>query len=176
ISPVNPSICSGQTSTLTAPSISSSTSNLVTADDMYGGVINIGFSFTFYGNTYTQCVVGTNGSICFNTANANTYHSWPGNAMPSAFPTNMRNTINFPWEDLYNPMGGTTYYGTIGTAPNRIFVVEMCNIPYYSCWTSILFSGQVLLYEGTNVIETHLGNKPVCPGWNAGGALHGVQN
>jgi len=148
----------------------------VVSDDWYSSAINIGFSFTFYGTTYTQLVVGTNGCLNFTTSNANNYNSWPGNAMPNPNPSNMRNTINFPWEDLYNPMGGTTYYGTIGTAPNRIFILEMCNIPYYSCWTNILFSGQVLLYEGTNVIEQHLGNKPICSQWNGGGALQGVQN
>src|SRR3569832_1686023 len=63
ISPVNPAICSGQTSTLSAPTILSSSSGLVVSDDWYSSAINIGFSFTFYGTTYTQFVVGTNGCL-----------------------------------------------------------------------------------------------------------------
>ena len=46
-------------------------------DDIWSPVINIGFCFQFYGNTYTQCIIGSNGAIGFNLANASAYNTWP---------------------------------------------------------------------------------------------------
>ena len=38
----------------------------LTGDDVIGGPYDIGFSFTYYGNTYTQFQLTTNGLLCFN--------------------------------------------------------------------------------------------------------------
>jgi gliding motility-associated-like protein len=35
---------------------------------------------------------------------------------------------------------------------------------------------QAVLYEGTNVIETYLTEKPLCAAWNGGAAIHGLEN
>jgi hypothetical protein len=179
ISPINPSICSGQTSTLTASS-SYSFSNppgITTQDDYWSGIANIGFTFTFYGNNYTQLIIGTNGALGFNTTYASNYHTWPVSVpWPSTTPGDMRNSIAVPWHDLYIASSGTLKYTTIGNAPYRIFMVEYCNVGYYGCWSSVLFTGQVLLYETTNIIETHIVNKPICFSWNGGRAIHGAQN
>jgi len=48
-------------------------------------------------------------------------------------------------------------------------------MPLYSCNT-IRFSGQILLYETSNIIEMHIMNKPICAGWNSGRAIEGIQN
>src|SRR5688572_12724247 len=40
-------------------------------DDSWSALVNIGFSFCFYGNTYTQCCIGSNGLITFDAAQAN---------------------------------------------------------------------------------------------------------
>lgn len=45
----------------------------------------------------------------------------------------------------------------------------------FSC-TSMCFGNQIILFETTNEIETHIGNKPICSGWNGGQAIHGLQN
>src|ERR1044071_6653444 len=45
--------------------------NLTLSDDQWSGVVNVGFPISFYGNTYSQCVIGSNGLVSFNTANAN---------------------------------------------------------------------------------------------------------
>jgi hypothetical protein len=179
ISPVNPNICSGQSVTLTASSsyTASQPPGITTQDDYWSGITNIGFSFTFYGNTYTQVILGTNGAIGFNTASANNYHTWPVSVpWPSTTPNDMRNSIAVPWHDLYIASSGTFKYATLGNAPNRVFLVEYCNVGYYGCWSSVQFTGQILLYEGTNVIETHIVSSPICSTWNGGRAIHGVQN
>src|SRR3569832_1112244 len=54
-------------------------------DDCWSSVINIGFDITYYGNTYNQCVLGSNGVITFNLVNAYGYCQWPiGAAIPSS--------------------------------------------------------------------------------------------
>jgi hypothetical protein len=50
-------------------------------DDMWSQVINLPFPFTFYGNVYNQCIIGSNGEIGFNIANANAYNTWPINGL-----------------------------------------------------------------------------------------------
>jgi uncharacterized repeat protein (TIGR01451 family) len=156
--------------TLTAPVTAS------IGEDQYSGVINIGFPFCFFGNYYTQCIIGSNGTVSFNLANAYNYSTWPINqALPSPFPADMCNSIMGPWEDLYLPLGGTVKYQTLGVAPNRKFVVEFKNIAMYAC-NNLLFTGQISLNESTNDIETQLGNKPLCPTWNGGHSVLGLQN
>jgi hypothetical protein len=49
-------ICPGASLTLNAIRNGRVPTNLTLTDDLYTGVINIGFPFTFYGNTYSQCV------------------------------------------------------------------------------------------------------------------------
>ena len=51
-------------------------------------------------------------------------------AMPNT--TDPRNIIAFAWDD-WNPnrMVGTIRYETLGSAPNRIFVVEYNAVPHF---------------------------------------------
>jgi uncharacterized repeat protein (TIGR01451 family) len=148
----------------------------VTSDDQWSGVINMGFPFCFFGTYYSQVLIGSNGSLSFNLVNANGYQTWPINApFPSTTPSDLLNTINLPWQDLYPPSGGTIKYQILGVSPNRRFVVEYKNIPMMSC-TNLLFSAQVILYESSNNIETHIANKVLCPQWNGGASIHAIQN
>ena len=143
-------------------------------DDQYSPVINIGFPFTFYGNTYTQCLISSNNYVSFDIANANGYSPWAiNNAIPNAgMPTN---TIMCPYQDINPGAGGTIEYGTVGTAPNRIFVVRYLAVPMFGC-TQLEFCSALFLYEGTNRIETHLENKPLCTSWNGGVGIHGLHD
>src|SRR6185369_13696335 len=79
---------------------SGSTGNLLQyPDDVYTSVIDLGFSFTYFGNTYTQCVLSTNNYICFDLSQANGYSPWViANAAPS--PLNPLNSIYGPWHDV----------------------------------------------------------------------------
>jgi hypothetical protein len=49
--------------------------SLVMTDDSQQGPFNIGFNFCFYGNTYTQFYVGSNGWISFSPNQPVTYTS-----------------------------------------------------------------------------------------------------
>ncbi len=176
------SICQGPV-TLTATIDSSlfsgagSPTFLSLSDDVFSGVINIGFSFTFFGNSYTQCVISSNNFISFNLANANTGSPWTiSQPIPNTtFSNKTQNGILGPWQDINPGVGGTVSYQTLGTAPNRRFVVEYCNVPMYSC-TNLQFSSQIIIYESSNIIETHIINKPLCTTWNNGYAIHGLHD
>lgn len=180
------SVCAGPvtlTATIDSSSIAGTTppNTVSLSDDQFSGVVNIGFPFTFYGNTYTQCVISSNNFITFDLSVASGYSPWTivnpcPNPNPSGgAPASPLNAIMGPWQDILPPSGGTISYQTIGSAPNRIFVVEYCNIPMFSC-TGLFFSSQIIIKETTNEIETHIINKPLCTTWNSGQAIHGLHN
>ena len=173
-------ICAGQQVTLNATVIGSGPGNQGTvnlSDDQYSGVVPIGFNFNYWGNTYNSCIISSNGYVSFNTGNANGYSSWSINGgIPGNGPAN---AIMAPWQDI-NPSAftsptGVISYKTVGNAPNRIFIVEFRDINMFSC-TNICYGAQIHLYEGSNIIETHIASKQLCPSWNSGRAIHGIQN
>ncbi len=167
--------CGGTTTTLHAAVTGSiPTGAGITADDGYSGLIPIGFSYNFYGTTYSQVCIGANGLLSFDPSVAGMYCPWPISAALLGNPS-ARNCIAGPWCDIFLPGGGTITYTTVGTAPYRKFVVTWCNTAMFSC-TSQTTTSQIILYETTNVSEVHIGHKTVCSTWNSGRAIVGVQN
>lgn len=148
--------------------------NTVTlGDDQYSQVVPVGFNFTFYGNSYSEVLISSNGYITFNLGDAGGFSPWAiNNPIPN--PNNPTNAIMGPWHD-YNPNnGGIIGYTTIGAAPNRQFVVVykevfMFGDPAEGC------SG-IVLHEGSNKIEMFLDEKPIIPGWNGGASIQGTHN
>ena len=163
-------VCSMQIINLNA--LSSDVSSMQ-ADDSHDSIRDIGFTFNFYGQSYTQLVISGNGYITFDLTQANQYSPWVINAAipnPGIIP---ENAIMAPWQDINTGIGGSVYYGTTGIAPNRVFVVTWCAVPMFSC-TSDLHTSQVVLYEGTNKIEMFIQDKPLCTTWNGGAAVQGL--
>jgi gliding motility-associated-like protein len=153
---------------------------LVIADDTYSQVVNLGFSFVYFGVPYTKCILSTNNYISFDTTQALLPSPWPIND-PIPSPANPVNSIMGPWHDTDPsvPPFGVLSFGTFGTAPNRFFVFSFCKVPMYGTSEGCndqLFTGQIIIYETTNIIEMHLGEKPVCEAWNNGAAIQGLQN
>ena len=173
-------LCDGQQGSvevvLTATSYGANLIDLgVEADDTYSSIIDLGFDFDFYGNTYNQVVLSSNNYLTFNTASANTYSDWTINeAVPSATDPPM-NSILCPWQDIFTGSNGMIAYATMGESPNRVFIASFCGIPMYSC-TDICHSSQIKLFETTNIIETHIAQKVVCSAWNGGAAIHALHN
>src|SRR5204863_7121906 len=110
---------------------------------------NLPFCFQFFGNTYTQCIIGANGCIGFNVANAGGYNTWPiGAPIPSATPADMLNTIMGPWHDIDPSVGGSQHYQLQGTAPCRRLVVSWYHITmFFGVCNSSLATQQIVLYE-----------------------------
>jgi gliding motility-associated-like protein len=145
------------------------------SDDAISQVQNIGFSFCFFGNTYTQFYIGSNGWIGFTPGQPTSFTS---TSIPSAAANVPKNCIMGPWQDWHPGTGsGGPYirYQVLGTAPNRRLVVSWNNCPMFSC-TSTLGTFQIVLFETTNNIETRMQNKPNCPGWAGGTSVHGIHN
>jgi hypothetical protein len=164
------SVCGNYQDTLYA--LSSNQSSM-SVDDQHDVLVPIGFTFNFYGVPYTSLVVSGNSYITFDATQASAYSPWAiGQAIPN--PGQLpENAIMAPWQDINTGIGGAVYYGMIGIAPNRKFVVTWCAVPMFSC-TSDLYTAQVVLYEGSDKIEMFLQDKPLCAGWNGGNGVHGL--
>lgn len=156
-------------------------SALTTDDDRYSGVINLPFSFDFYGTSYNQIVVSTNGYIDFRSDLAGQYSPWNiSYQVPFAnFP--VKNSILGCYEDLNNnaTLGGlgTITYGIYGTAPFRKFVVYFYNQPHFQCnSTTPLTSFQMVLSENSSVIDVQVINRTPCSTWQEGAGVIGLIN
>lgn len=111
---------------------------------------DIGFPFTFYGQTATQLLVAYNGGLLFDLDHV--YFTPTNTPLPNA---DIGPAILPYWTDIYyqQPEDGNIYYQTLGSAPNRRFVVEWFNLP-------IMIGGiqqdsatfEVVLHEGSNEI------------------------
>jgi gliding motility-associated-like protein len=148
-----------------------------TTDDVWATVVNIPFPFCFYGNVYNQLLPSTNGTLTFDVTQASTPIVWALSAvtpLPNATFADAFNSIMCPYQDLLPNPATPVRTETFGVAPNRVFVISWANTPMFSC-TAILENQQIALYEGTNVIETYIGNKNSCA-WNSNLAIHGTQN
>lgn len=154
------------------------TINNLNVDDQFSGIVPIGFSFNFYGNVYTNCTISANGLISFNTSNANQYSNWSlTGGTSSAMPANTEcyNSLCGVFSDIEPLMGGTVFYGTVGTAPYRKFVVSFCDDAMYDCNTQLI-NFQMVLDETTNTCEVFIHKKYICTDWNGGLAIQGVEN
>ena len=98
-------VCGNYNNTLYA--ISSELSS-ITADDGHGPVVDLGFTFNFYGQAYTQIVISGNGYLTFDLTQASSYSPWSINAPipnPGSVP---ENAIMCPWHDMNPAFGGDT--------------------------------------------------------------------
>jgi hypothetical protein len=137
--------------------ISATGTTVALADDSMSALINIGFTFNFGGANFTQVRIGSNGNLQFpatnNTAFANT-------DFPIAF-----NQVMAPFWDDFNPNSVATRvrYQTLGSAPNRSFVVSWLGVPHYCSGgtgcatnqTSALYTFQVQIYENGNFVYSY---------------------
>jgi hypothetical protein len=114
--------------------------------------IPLGFTFNFYCTNYTAVTLGSNGFINFDLpASINAATTQVSQVIPSTTPLN--NFIAFNWNDLDPGAGGSVTYTTVGTSPNRKFIYSFTGVPIWA--TTLLNTGQIILYETSNEIEIH---------------------
>lgn len=174
-------ICVGDEVLINMCSLSGTDTNIVNvpslnylnlADDQYSNLIPLGFDFEFYGNTFNECLISSNGYITFDLTNAEQFSPWqitaaaPSNTIPT-------NSIMLPWQDYDPSLGGIVGYTVLGNAPNRRFVVLFKDVFLFD--SPLAGCSGVVLYEGSNKIEIFLDEKPII-GWNQGAAIQGIQN
>ena len=145
-------------------------------DNYFSAPINIGFPFTFFGNTYSSLCVFADGYVRFLDGVfplSGGFSDYTIEQIPS--PEEPLNSIFLMWNDLDCLGDSNIYYSTMGDAPNRVFIVHFADVALYSC-NNLTFNGQLKLFEGTNNIEFHVLHKPLCNiGWSQN-ATQGIQN
>lgn len=151
----------------------------VNIDDRWSPVINLPFDFCFFGNNFTKCLIGSNGVLTFDTTNyaPGGWNEWQFNAdLPNA--SLFRNTIFGVYHDIDPSIGGKVSWELITLNTGcRALVAAWDDIPMFSSTcNSMLYTGMIVLYENTNVIEIYIKEKRVCATWNDGNAIVGIQN
>lgn len=137
-------------------------------DGILVGPYNIGFDFCFYGQTYNQIWIGDDGFIKFSP----NYESGTSYYIPN--PICEKNCIFAAYQDWDIMFGGEIKYEIQGTAPYRKLVISWININLLACYSYGTF--HIILYETTNIIETHIKNKPNCYNNTFGLAIQGIHN
>lgn len=151
----------------------------VNIDDRWSPIINLPFDFCFYGNNYNQCLMSSNGVISFDTT-TNT----PGGYSAYSFSNNLPSTSLFQnsifgvYHDIDPSISGEVGWELITLNTGcRALVASWHDIPMFSSTcNSQLYTGMMVLYENTNIIEVYIEEKNVCASWNGGNAVVGVQN
>lgn len=161
------------------PPVVGGTPTSLDIDDRWSEIVDIGFEFCFFGGVYDQIIIGSNGVLSFELENAGGFNGWnidPGDTLPNgANPSLAQANIFGVAHDIDPGVCGDINYLVIGSAPYRMFVVNYTNVCHFSC-NSIESSSQIILYESSNNIDVNVFEKPICPGWNDGNAVIGVQN
>ncbi len=105
------------------------------------------FGFTFFGRPYDRVSISDNGWLAFGstTATESVNSTLPSAAAPNAVAAPL-------WDDLHTGTGSVKTF-TTGAAPDRRFVVAWHHVDTFSGATDDDLSFQVLLHEGTGVIE-----------------------
>jgi hypothetical protein len=156
----------------------------VNTDDIWSSVVNLPFDFCFYGNTYNECLIGSNGVITFDTTNNS-----PGGYCGWEFSTDLPvagngaligNAIFGVFHDIDPSVGGEVGWELITLNTGcRALVASWSNVPMYE-ENSQLYTGMMVLYENTNVIEVYIQEKNIdnlgAGTWNDGNAVVGIQN
>jgi|SRR5579871_219096 len=115
--------------------------------DNFAGPISLGFPFVFYGTTYTQVYLSSDGALTFTAGTADfnnvDFQYWaPPGDMPMIAPM---------WDSLSTPNG--IYYQTIGSPGNEEFVYQFFDGAYCCNPVTPSLNFEAILFQGTNRIE-----------------------
>lgn len=123
-----------------------------TLDDGRWDNITLPFTFRFYGNNFNAVNISTNGWIGLGSSNTTT--TGLGVALPNASaPNNVIHAITSDLTFAGASNAAVLQYFTVGSSPNRRFVVDYSNIKFFT--GSATANVQVILYETTNLVEIH---------------------
>lgn len=134
--------------------------------------LELPFVFTFYGTDYTVVQASSNGNLQFGNGNA-AYENTCLTAGPAA---GMGDMIAPYWDDLDLTYMGFLETETIGTEPDRIFVVEWDDVPRYSANDDDRVTFSVQLFEGSNDIVFLYEDVGMFDGKNGRSATIGLQS
>ncbi len=118
------------------------------------------FTFSFFGTDYTELDIGTNGLLSFDIGNAcNRQYNWNHFPIPHDDADCIAdgwggNPLIASWFDDLNPGEcGDIYYDTIGSAPNRRFVVQFHDVCHFHSQPGEGVTFETILFEGSSDIK-----------------------
>ena len=121
----------------------SSTGTALNLEDDASAQILMPFTFDFYGTSYSQVYINSNGTINL----SDFFTDFSNSCIPTAVTSDL---IAVHWDDLDPPSGGNVYFQTFGASPNRTFVVEWFNLPHFSNIGNVTF--EAILHEDSSEI------------------------
>jgi len=107
--------------------------------------VTLPFSFQYYGVASNLLRIGNNGGVIFNVTAGEVA------ASNNALGASTSNYLIAPFWDDIDSDTGNVFYKTVGTAPNRQFVIEWYNRPHYSNVGSATL--ELILYESSNNLK-----------------------
>uniref|UniRef100_UPI0033414E2E Ig-like domain-containing protein n=1 Tax=Flavobacterium sp. TaxID=239 RepID=UPI0033414E2E len=161
--------------------------NVCTQDDRFSDPLNLPFKFSFFGTCYNQFQIGTNTLLTFTPNPTRLCNSGAGSgySFNQQIPFNFgdpqwMNAIYFPMQDTDPSVSSTPpvsiTYKVDGFYPCRRAIIDVKNMPLFQCGTTLgLQESQLVLYEGTNIIDIYVKRRSVCS-WNSGSGVLGIQN
>lgn len=140
----------------------------LTGDDQATSV-TMPFDFFYYGNTYREAHVTTNGHVNFLARNT----SFSNVALPSS---GAPNAAIYPfWDDLLIDPQSQVLTKATGAAPNRAFTVEWRNATFYQATTTRI-DVSLTLSENGEIAMSYRGLDPAVPRETGNSATVGIEN
>lgn len=131
---------------------SSGTAVTFSGPDQMAGPISLlgGATFNFYDSDYANIYVASNGFLTFLSGQS------AGIGTPVEIPTDDAHNglIAGWWNALSLPTAGTVHYQTLGSSPNRRFILQFTNVPM-DVTGAPTSTFQIKLFESSNYIEVH---------------------
>jgi gliding motility-associated-like protein len=163
------------------PALTGGTPTSLNIDDTWSDVIDLSFEFCFFGETYSQILIGSNGVLSFELENAeggNGFYLDSDDTLPNASNSTLSEANIFGVSHDIDPsVCGDINYVILGASPSRQFVVNYSEVCHFgSSCNDNKSSSQIILYESSNAIDINIYDKPTCTSWNEGNAVVGVQN
>ncbi|NUO20135.1 carboxypeptidase regulatory-like domain-containing protein [bacterium] len=138
----------------------------ITGDDQNVGPFNLGFNFTYFGNTYNSIRVCSNGWASFTSTATNYFNG----TIPSAAEPN--NALYIWWDDMYPPSGGGTYL-YYADAANERFIITWDSVPHISN-AQARYTYQIIINADGSVTYNYESMPTANPGVSSG--TIGVEN
>ena len=150
----DPSYFISRQGTFSPATLSGNETGVTLGDDELSANLPIGFNFEFFGDSYSEFYISSNGFITFLNENSNDEEGCCSGASLPDDGDDIKALIAYAWSDLDPSSGGIISYETMGTAPNRTLIIDFDGVYHFegSEWK---ITTQVKLFETSNIVEIH---------------------
>jgi hypothetical protein len=145
-------------------------------DDGSSGLINLPFTFDFYGNQYNSVYINNNGNISF----VSPYMTWTSNS----FPDSSYNMIAPFWGDVDTRGGMDSLGNLLGNGGNvwykvtpTALIINWNQVGYFNMHNDLVSTFQLIISNGSDSLVSAGGNVSFCyqdMQWTTGDASNGI--